>query len=58
MQVLPLFVRPFNEVAARLMTLGCYVATRSTPFPQWRESAERFGVTPATVDAYVATLSR
>ncbi|HUF46318.1 MAG TPA: SDR family oxidoreductase [Vicinamibacterales bacterium] len=53
MKLLPPIVRPFNEVAARLMTLGHYAATRTKPFPNWRESAERFGVTPRTVEAYI-----
>jgi NADH dehydrogenase len=53
MRLLPPVVRPFNEVAARLMTLGLYSATRSTPFPGWKASADRFGVNPRTVEAYV-----
>ena len=56
MKLLPPVIRPFNEVAARLMTLGLYAATRSQPFPNWRETAERFGVTPRTVEAYIATM--
>jgi uncharacterized protein YbjT (DUF2867 family) len=50
---LPPLVRPFNEVAARLMTLGHYMATRARPFPQWSEAAERFGVQPRTLEAYI-----
>jgi len=46
-------VRPFNEVAARLMTLGLYSATEAKPFPGWKASADRFGVAPRTVEAYV-----
>jgi NADH dehydrogenase len=53
MKLLPPIVRPFNEVAARLMTLGHYAATRSKPFPAWREAADRFGVMPRTVEAYI-----
>ena len=44
MRLLPPIVRPFNEVAARLMTLGLYSATKSAPFPGWKASADRFGV--------------
>jgi len=55
LKYLPPIVRPFNEVAARLMTLG-YFATLSTPFPKWNVAAERFGVKPKTVDAYVASI--
>ena len=53
MKLLPPLVRPFNELSARLMTLGLYAATRSKPFPNWRESAERFGVNPRTVEQYL-----
>lgn len=53
MRVLPPIIRPFNEVSARLMTLGLYSATESVPFPGWKNSADRFGVTPRTVETYV-----
>jgi uncharacterized protein YbjT (DUF2867 family) len=46
-------VRPFNEVAARLMTLGLYSASEAKPFPNWQESAGRFGVAPRSVETYV-----
>ena len=46
----PPIVRPFNEVAARLMTLGLYRATEAEPFPGWKTSADRFGVAPRTVE--------
>ena len=46
-------VRPFNELAARLMTLGLYSATSATPFPGWKASADRFGVAPRSVEAYL-----
>jgi uncharacterized protein YbjT (DUF2867 family) len=57
MRLLPPIVRPFNEVAARLMTLGLYSATESKPFPGWQISADRFGVAPRTVETYVAQMS-
>jgi len=57
MQLLPPIVRPFNELAARLMTLGLYAATRSTPFPGWKANADRFGVSPQTVEAYVERMA-
>ena len=57
MRLLPPIVRPFNEVAARLMTLGLYSATQSNPFPDWQVSADRFGVAPRTVETYVAQMS-
>jgi len=53
---LPPIVRPFNELAARLMTLGRYAATQSVPFPDWKVNADRFGVTPRTIEAYVAAM--
>jgi len=58
MRFLPPIVRPFNEVAARLMTMGYYVATRSTPFPQWKKAADRLGVTPGTVEEFVQRMSK
>jgi uncharacterized protein YbjT (DUF2867 family) len=57
MKFLPPVVRPFNEVAARMMTLG-YFATIDSPFPKWTEAADRFGVRPRTIEEYVAGLSR
>jgi len=57
MRLLPPIVRPFNEVAARLMTLGLYSATEAKPFPGWQLSADRFGVAPRTVETYVAQMS-
>jgi NADH dehydrogenase len=53
LKLLPPLVRPFNEVAARRMTLGHYAATRFSPFPNWKASADRFGVMPRTIEAYV-----
>jgi uncharacterized protein YbjT (DUF2867 family) len=53
MRLLAPVVRPFNEVAARLMTLGLYSATEAKPFPGWKASADRFGVSPRTVETYV-----
>ena len=54
MKLLGPVVKPFNEVAARLMSIGLYAATTAEPFPQWRKPAERFGVTPRTVEDYIA----
>ena len=55
LKLLPPIVRPFNEVAARLMTLG-YYATLQTPFPGWQKAADRFGVSPRTIESYVERL--
>ena len=57
MRLLPPIVRPFNEVAARLMTLGLFAATRSTPFPDWKKAADRFGVTPESVEDHVLRMA-
>ena len=57
LRILPTIIRPFNEVAARLMSLGHYAATRSKPFPNWKQAANRFGVTPRTIEAYLETWS-
>jgi uncharacterized protein YbjT (DUF2867 family) len=55
LKYLPPVVRPFNEVAARLMTLG-YFATLQTPFAGWKKAADRFGVSPRTIEQYVQGL--
>jgi NADH dehydrogenase len=57
MKYLPPIIKPFNEVAARLMTLG-YYATLHTPLQNWKAPADRFGVTPMTVDEYVKGMDR
>jgi uncharacterized protein YbjT (DUF2867 family) len=57
LRLLPPIVRPFNEVAARLMTLGLYAATEPRRFPDWKVSADRFGVAPRTVETYLEQLS-
>jgi uncharacterized protein YbjT (DUF2867 family) len=58
MKLLPPIIRPFNEVAARMMTLGLYAATLSRPFPEWKVAADRFGVAPRTVEQYVNAMPR
>jgi NADH dehydrogenase len=47
-------VKPFNEVTARLMSIGLHAATEVKPFPDWRKAADRFGVSPRTVEEYIA----
>jgi uncharacterized protein YbjT (DUF2867 family) len=56
MRLLPPVVRPFNEVAARLMTLGLYSAAYAEPFHEWRNAADRFGVQPRTVEQHVSAM--
>jgi uncharacterized protein YbjT (DUF2867 family) len=57
LKLLPALVRPFNERAARLISLGGF-ATESRPFERWAASANRFGVAPRTIEQYVETMSR
>jgi NADH dehydrogenase len=57
LKLLPKIVRPFNEVAARLMTLG-YYTTLQKPFLKWKESADRFGLRPMTVDEYADRMQK
>ena len=57
LRLLPSVVRPFNELAARMMTLGLYRATEAVPFPGWKASADRFGVAPRTVETYLEQMA-
>jgi uncharacterized protein YbjT (DUF2867 family) len=57
MRVLAPIVRPFDEAAARLMSLGLYAATQAVPFPGWKTSADRFGLAPRTVETYVEQMA-
>lgn len=45
-------VRPFNEVAARLASLGHWTTLANRPFPEWQESARRLGVRPVTIEQF------
>jgi uncharacterized protein YbjT (DUF2867 family) len=56
LRLLPAVLRPFNERAARLISLGLYAATEAAPFPGWTAAADRFGVVPRTVEAHVDRL--
>jgi uncharacterized protein YbjT (DUF2867 family) len=58
MKVLAPVIKPFNEVAARMISIGLYSATHSAPFPDWRKTADRFAVSPRTVEEYIKTLTR
>jgi uncharacterized protein YbjT (DUF2867 family) len=57
LKLLPPIVKPFNEVAARRMTLG-YLATTANPFPGWQAAADRFGVAPRTTETYVEQMKK
>ena len=50
-------VRPFNEVAARLTSMGYWMTVTDRPFPQWRQSARRFGIEPMTVEQFAQRFS-
>ncbi len=56
MSLLPAILRPFNETAARMVSIGHYAATHRSPFPTWKVNADRFGVTPRTVEEYIAQM--
>jgi NADH dehydrogenase len=56
MKLLPFVIKPFSETVARMMTIGHYAATEAKPFPDWKKTADRFGVMPETVESYVARL--
>jgi uncharacterized protein YbjT (DUF2867 family) len=56
MRLLPPVVRPFNELQARLMTLGLYSAAYAEPFHEWKASVDRLGVQPRTVEEYIAQM--
>ena len=47
-------LRPFHEVAARMMSLGYFSTVGAAPFPNWQLQAARFDVTPMTVETYIA----
>ena len=57
MRLLPPLVKPFNELAARLMTLGLHSAAYAEPFQDWKTSADRLGVQPRTVEEHINQLS-
>lgn len=51
-----LFLRPVNEVLARLMALGAWAASEDHRMDHWRETAARFGVEPMTAEAFLERL--
>ncbi|HYW30571.1 MAG TPA: NAD(P)H-binding protein, partial [Gemmatimonas sp.] len=46
-------LRPFNEMAARLMSMGYFTATMKNAFTNWQPAAQRFDVKPMTVEQFV-----
>jgi uncharacterized protein YbjT (DUF2867 family) len=57
LRFLPPIVRLFDEVAARRISLGYYVATTPQAFPGWKTSADRLGLTPRKVEAYIEQMA-
>ena len=49
--------RPFNEVAARLASMGYWMTITDRAFPEWHASATRFGVQPMTVEQFASRFS-
>lgn len=47
-------LRPFNELAARFMALGYWSGREDHRLDHWRRAADRFGVDPVTVEAFLA----
>lgn len=48
-----LALKPFNEVAARLMRLGYFTATRDGRLLDWKVAADRFGVAPMSIEDFI-----
>ena len=44
--------RPFNEVAARMASMGYWMTRTERPFAEWGVAARRFGVEPMTVEQF------
>ncbi len=57
MTFLPPVVRLFDELAARMMTLG-YFATTERQCPGWKKAADRFGVRPRTLEEHITRVNR
>lgn len=53
LRFIPPLVRPINEVAARLMTLGRWSASADRPMDDWKASAERLGHVPMSVEQWL-----
>ncbi|MEP6733691.1 MAG: NAD(P)H-binding protein [bacterium] len=49
-----LALRPFHEVASRMMLLGHFAATHDTSFDDWQQTMRRFDVSPMTLETFVA----
>jgi uncharacterized protein YbjT (DUF2867 family) len=56
LRVLPALIRPFNEVTARMVSLGHYAATHMNAYPDWKTNADRFGVHPRSIEQYISQM--
>jgi uncharacterized protein YbjT (DUF2867 family) len=54
LKLLPPLIRPFNEFAARLMSMGYFSGSNDHRLDHWRVAAERFGMQPVTVEEWLA----
>jgi NADH dehydrogenase len=54
LRVLPPLIRPFNELTARFMAMGHWAATTDNRMDHWQAAAERFGMTPMSVEEWLA----
>jgi len=53
-----LLLRPFNEVGARFMRMGYYAAASDGSFPTWKVAADRFGISPQSIETFVGAQLR
>lgn len=53
LRFMPRLVRPFNEMAARLMSLGYWSAIADRRLDEWTAAAERLGHQPMTVEEWL-----
>ena len=51
-------LRPFHEVASRMMSLGYFTATNNGRFDDWQRSMQRFDVSPKTLEEFVSARYR
>ena len=52
-----LLLKPFNEVVARMMRMGDFT-TLDRSYNDWTGVAQRFGVSPMTLESFIANLPR
>lgn len=50
----PALIRPFSEFVARILAMGHWSATTNNAMPHWKAAADRFGMAPRSVEAWLA----